>query len=105
HAETAQCRAQGRRPGPGSEESAPTTERHSAGAWLAIGGSGRRAAPAAGRTPRASQEQRRQSGSERRLATRWIRSVKVDKQFALEAYSHPAAVRDYSRAVGRVGLW
>jgi SAM-dependent methyltransferase len=31
--------------------------------------------------------------------------VKVGKQFALEAYSHAEAVRGYSRAVGRVGLW
>ena len=31
--------------------------------------------------------------------------MKVSKQFALEAYSHREAVRGYSRAVGRVGLW
>jgi len=31
--------------------------------------------------------------------------VKVDKQFALEAYSHRGAVLGYSRAVGQVGLW
>jgi SAM-dependent methyltransferase len=31
--------------------------------------------------------------------------MKVDKQFALEAYSHAEAVRGYSRAVARVGLW
>ena len=31
--------------------------------------------------------------------------MKVNKQFALEAYSHVGAVRDYSRAVGQVGLW
>jgi len=31
--------------------------------------------------------------------------LKVDQQFALEAYSHPGAIREYSRAVRRVGLW
>jgi ubiquinone/menaquinone biosynthesis C-methylase UbiE len=31
--------------------------------------------------------------------------MKVDQQFALEAYSHGEAVRGYSRAVGQVGLW
>ena len=31
--------------------------------------------------------------------------LKVDQQFALEAHSHPAAIREYSRAVRRVGLW
>lgn len=31
--------------------------------------------------------------------------MKVSRQFALEAYSHGGAVRGYSRAVGRVGLW
>lgn len=31
--------------------------------------------------------------------------MKVDRLFAREAYSHPSAVRAYSRAVGRVGLW
>jgi SAM-dependent methyltransferase len=31
--------------------------------------------------------------------------MKVNKQFALEAYSHGEAVRGYSRAVGQVGLW
>jgi len=31
--------------------------------------------------------------------------VKVDGAFLLEAYSHPSALRCYSRAVGRVGLW
>jgi len=29
----------------------------------------------------------------------------VDRQFLREAYSHPSAVRNYSEAVGRVGLW
>src|SRR5688572_21167551 len=31
--------------------------------------------------------------------------MRVNRQFALEAYSHGEAVRGYSRAVGRVGLW
>lgn len=31
--------------------------------------------------------------------------MKVDRQFLREAYSHPSAVRGYSAAVGRVGLW
>jgi SAM-dependent methyltransferase len=31
--------------------------------------------------------------------------MKVDRQFARESYSHPGAVREYSRAVQRVGLW
>jgi len=31
--------------------------------------------------------------------------MKVDQQFTLEAYSHAGAVRAYSRAVRRVGLW
>jgi SAM-dependent methyltransferase len=31
--------------------------------------------------------------------------MKVNKQFMLEAYSHGGAVRGYSRAVRRVGLW
>ena len=31
--------------------------------------------------------------------------MKVDPAFLLEAYSHPSAVRTYSLAVGRVGLW
>ena len=31
--------------------------------------------------------------------------MKVDRAFLLESYSHPSAVRCYSRAVGRVGLW
>lgn len=31
--------------------------------------------------------------------------MKVDQHFALEAYSHPGAVRGYSQAVGRIGLW
>jgi SAM-dependent methyltransferase len=31
--------------------------------------------------------------------------VKVDRRFLLEAYSDPGAVRSYSRAAGRVGLW
>jgi len=31
--------------------------------------------------------------------------MKVDPAFLLEAYSHPSAVRCYSQAVGRVGLW
>jgi SAM-dependent methyltransferase len=31
--------------------------------------------------------------------------VKVDRRFALEAYSHPSAVRGYSRAVREIGLW
>ena len=31
--------------------------------------------------------------------------MKVDGQFALEAYSHPGAVRGYSAAVKRIGLW
>jgi SAM-dependent methyltransferase len=31
--------------------------------------------------------------------------VKVDGNFLRESYSHPAAVRCYSRAVGQVGLW
>lgn len=31
--------------------------------------------------------------------------VKVDRGFLLEAYSHPAAVRTYSRAVETIGLW
>lgn len=31
--------------------------------------------------------------------------MKVDGRFALEAYSHPKAVRSYSAAVGRIGLW
>jgi len=31
--------------------------------------------------------------------------MKVDPAFLLESYSHPSAVRCYSRAVGRVGLW
>jgi len=31
--------------------------------------------------------------------------MKVDRQFAREAYSHPGAVREYSRAARRVGLW
>jgi SAM-dependent methyltransferase len=31
--------------------------------------------------------------------------VKVDGQFLRESYSHPSAVRGYSAAVGRVGLW
>jgi len=31
--------------------------------------------------------------------------MKVDPAFLLAAYSHPSAVRTYSRAVGRVGLW
>jgi SAM-dependent methyltransferase len=31
--------------------------------------------------------------------------MKVDRGFLLEAYSHPSAVRSYSRAVARVGLW
>src|SRR5688572_30895034 len=32
-------------------------------------------------------------------------AVKVDRRFLLEAYSDPGAVRSYSRAAGRVGLW
>jgi SAM-dependent methyltransferase len=36
---------------------------------------------------------------------RILSPVKVNRQFALEAYSHREAVRGYSRAVGRVGLW
>jgi SAM-dependent methyltransferase len=31
--------------------------------------------------------------------------VKVDRHFLRESYSHPSAVRGYSKAVGRVGLW
>jgi SAM-dependent methyltransferase len=31
--------------------------------------------------------------------------VKVDGNFLLEAYSHPGAVRCYSRAVSQIGLW
>ncbi|MBI3857690.1 MAG: class I SAM-dependent methyltransferase [Planctomycetes bacterium] len=31
--------------------------------------------------------------------------MKVDQTFARQAYSHPGAVRGYSRAVSRVGLW
>lgn len=31
--------------------------------------------------------------------------MKVDKQFALEAYSYPSAVRGYSRAALNIGLW
>jgi SAM-dependent methyltransferase len=31
--------------------------------------------------------------------------MKVDRAFLVEAYSHPSAVRTYSRAVGRIGLW
>lgn len=31
--------------------------------------------------------------------------MKVDRQFALEAYSHPGAIQTYSRAVLRIGLW
>jgi SAM-dependent methyltransferase len=31
--------------------------------------------------------------------------MKVDRAFLLAAYSHPSAVRGYTRAVGRVGLW
>jgi SAM-dependent methyltransferase len=31
--------------------------------------------------------------------------VKVDRNFMLEAYSYPAAVRSYSRAVSQIGLW
>jgi SAM-dependent methyltransferase len=31
--------------------------------------------------------------------------VKVDRAFLLEAYSHPDAVRSYSRAVSQIGLW
>src|SRR5258706_4969733 len=31
--------------------------------------------------------------------------MKVDKQFALEAYSHRGAIQGYSRAVQRIGLW
>ncbi|HZE99273.1 MAG TPA: class I SAM-dependent methyltransferase [Planctomycetota bacterium] len=31
--------------------------------------------------------------------------MKIDPGFLLDAYSHPGAVRDYSRAVDRVGLW
>ncbi len=31
--------------------------------------------------------------------------MKVDRAFLLASYSHPSAVRTYTRAVGRVGLW
>jgi SAM-dependent methyltransferase len=31
--------------------------------------------------------------------------MKVDRAFLVESYSHPSAVRSYSRAVDRVGLW
>jgi SAM-dependent methyltransferase len=31
--------------------------------------------------------------------------MKVDRAFLLESYSHPSAVRTYTRAVDRVGLW
>ena len=31
--------------------------------------------------------------------------MKVDTRFLLEAYSDPGAVRSYSRAAGRIGLW
>jgi hypothetical protein len=31
--------------------------------------------------------------------------VNVDRAFLLEAYSHPAAVQSYSRAVSQIGLW
>src|SRR5207249_2116384 len=31
--------------------------------------------------------------------------MKVDQTFALEAYSHRAAVQCYSRAVSEIGLW
>ena len=31
--------------------------------------------------------------------------MKVDQRFLREAYSHPDAVRGYSRIIGRIGLW
>jgi SAM-dependent methyltransferase len=40
------------------------------------------------------------SGQELRRA-----DVKVDRNFLLEAYSHPGAVRSYSRAASQIGLW